>query len=165
VGDYIQKGKQAKAMAGSAADSLLQNYNDLNTRAAQEQASASDAVRRIQRQVQAAQGQTVTMSGAAGVTGQSVSAALNTLVADGASQIDEVNTNLGTTLDQITRQKEGSKAAANNRANQVAAPSALATGLQIGGSALELSDRLKRRSTMKSNGSASLPIDPVFKLP
>lgn len=165
VGDYIAKTKQANAMATSAADNLLQNYRDLNTRASQEQDSASDAVRRIQRQVQAAQGSTLALAGASGVTGQSVTQALNVLVADGAAQIAEVNTNLDTTLDQIDRSKAGAKAAANNRANQVARPSAIATGLQIGGSALELADRYKRRTTMKSNGNVPLAIDPTFRLP
>lgn len=165
VGDYVAKNRQANAMATSAADNLIQNYRDLNTRASQEQAQASDAVRRIQRQVQAAQGTTLALTGAAGVTGQSVSQALNSLVADGSEQISDINPNLDATLSQLERQKAGQKAAANNRAAQAAPGNPFATGLQIGGSALELADRYKRRTTMKSNGNVPIPIDPIFRLP
>ena len=146
VGRHAAAAKQNAQGTINAADALGQVYQQLNTRAAQEQDSTSSTVRRIQRQIQASQGETLALSGAYGVTGPSVTAALNELTAAGAQDITDVTANRDNVLDQIDQQKLGAQADAKNRANSVQAPSALIPAIQIGGTALGLADRFTKRS-------------------
>lgn len=130
--DYFGKKKQAKANRKAALANLAIMYDDLNARARQEQAAASQQRQAVQQDAAHLRAETTVGAASSNVAGASVTALLNDITAQELNATGTIDQNLENTLDQIQRNKRGARAQAESQIAGVPQPSLAGAGLGIG---------------------------------
>jgi hypothetical protein len=134
--NFGAKKKAAKANKAAALENLKLMYNDLNARATQERAAATQATEGVQLEADALEGQTATSAAAGNVTGATVDALLRDVSAQEGRALSTINTNLDFSLGQVKRRQRAAVAQADQTIKGIQKPSLLGLGLEIGGSVL-----------------------------
>lgn len=133
---YNAKKQEAKANKKAALQNLGLMYNDLNARAAQERAAASQARETVQEQAGALEGQTTVSAASGNVAGATVDALLGDVSRQEGRALSTIDANLGFTEGQIKREQRGAHARAQQQIAGVKSPSWASLGLQIGATGL-----------------------------
>jgi hypothetical protein len=130
-GKHQAQRRAARENRRAALENLKLTVGDLNARATQEAAAATQAKLTIEQDAGMLEGQTATSAAAGNVSGQTVDSLLRDVVMQEGQAKSTIDANLGYALGQIERGKRGAAAAANAQINQVQAPSwgSLALGL------------------------------------
>jgi len=141
--------------------SMLEQSRQLAVRDEQERAAASDKIMSSNIEAAKAQARMVVSAGEAGVAGGSIAQLLNDVERTRLNNEGTINRNLEAVSQQSKVEREGLLTQAENRINSVSQgqqPSLLATGLQIGGTALEgYGSYRKDMSTQKLHTGSSGP--------
>jgi hypothetical protein len=136
--------KAAKANKKAALTNLKLMYDDLNAQASQQIAVAADARMNTAVEAEGLKGSATVGAASSNVAGASLTAILNDITRQEGQANSTIDRNLSNTLAQVQRQKRGARANAEAQIAGVQNPSWLATGLQIGGAALDTYSLLKR---------------------
>lgn len=136
IADHKAQKKNAKAERAAARTTLTSQLRDLSLRGQQEMLAAAQEANLIKREGLRTRGSLAANAAASNVAGASVDALEAELLRNESEAMHVLDTNLSMTLDQITGHKRAAITEANNRIAGAPNPSALATGIRAGGSAL-----------------------------
>jgi hypothetical protein len=133
------------------------NRADLAARSVQADQAAALDIFGLNQQGAAAESTATASAGESGVAGNSVTALLNTYLADTSRATQVVERNLGITQSELDRRKEAAHQDFQDRLNAVPSPSGLNLGLQLGGAALQAAPSIL--PYLGGSGSGLKPID------
>jgi hypothetical protein len=136
LGHQAQK-KQARENKKAALRNLDLIYDDLNARALEERASATQQKEMVATQAGALAGETTTSAAAGNVQGASVDALLRDVQRQEAQARLTIDTNLGNTEAQIERQRRGASVDAQNQIAGVQSPSGASLAMRLAGVGLD----------------------------
>jgi hypothetical protein len=136
AGHGAQK-RAARLNRASAGAAWKLNRADLQARENQAQEAALLDALGISQQGQAAVSTAAASAGESGVAGNSVTALLNTYLADTSRATQIVERNLGITQGELDRRQQASYQEYKDRLNAVPNPSGLELGLNLAGAALK----------------------------
>lgn len=145
VANHIGQSKANKANAAAAATELMLNYRDIAARGLEEQTAAGQAREGITEQAAALLSQGALSAAESGIAGGSVDALLGEILGQQGRANANIDANLASVQAQLQREREGAYAGYKSRRAAVPAPSLLATGLGIAGTALQHYSNYKLR--------------------
>lgn len=138
----LGQNKAAKANAHAATLAYRENVRDINLRETQEKTASTMSILEADRQARMAEGVAKVSAGEANLSGVSVDAVLNDVGRQAANTRETSDQNLDMTLSQLERDKVAGKSAMESRINSVPYANPFAVALRIGGSGLELGERV-----------------------
>lgn len=128
--------RAAQQNRASATAAYKLNRSDLAARSVQADQAASLDIFGLNQQGAAATSTAAASAGESGVAGNSVTALLDTYLADTSRATQVVEQNLGITQGELSRRKQAAHMEFQDRLNSVQSPSGLNLGLGIAGAAL-----------------------------
>jgi hypothetical protein len=161
AGNAAQK-RAARLNAASATRAYRLNRADLAARSNQANEAAMLDIFGLNQQGAAAVSTASASAGESGVAGSSVTALLNTYLADTARATDTVNRNLGITQGELDRRKEAANMEFHDRLNAVPAPSGSSLALGIAGAALQAAPSVL--PYFRSGGSGLSALDQIGEM-
>jgi hypothetical protein len=132
LGHNAQK-KAARENKKFALKNLSLMYDDLDARAAEEAAAASQATQAVETDAGSLEGSTAVSAASGNVAGATVDALLHDVARQEAQAKMTIATNLENTLGQVQRQKRGAVAMAEQQIAAVKPPSDLGLALNLAG--------------------------------
>jgi hypothetical protein len=132
IAGHKAEGEQAEANNEAARQQRIMDILGLTQREVEEGARTSKFRRSVQRDASEASGQARASAAAAGVSGGALNAILGDIEGSEGRALQDINDQYVATIDQLQLEKSGAQVREANRFDE--GPSALATGLRIGGS-------------------------------
>jgi hypothetical protein len=160
-----QNGAQKRAARlnrTSATNAYRLNRADLAARETQANQAAALDILGLTQQGQAATSTAAASAAESGVSGNSVTALLDTYLSDTANAQSIVERNLGITTGELHRRQEGANLEYQDRLNAVPSPSGLNLGLQLGGAALQAAPSVL--PYFRGAGKGMSPLDQIGEM-
>lgn len=145
IANHVADGKASKQARKSAEEDHKLKTHDIGKRQQEELLATQREIIAGQRQAREATGMARLSASEAGVSGMSVDLLMGDIARDESDYTQSVEMNSVITLDQLQRMKAGANAELASRKNATQGPSAAATGIAIGGSALDTWGRMRLR--------------------
>ena len=167
AGNSAQK-RAARLNRASATAAYKLNRADLAARSVQADQAAMLDIFGLNQQGAAAVSTAAASAGESGVEGNSVTALLNTYLADTSRATQVVEQNLGITQGELTRRKQAANQEYHDRLSAVPSPSGLNLGLGLAGAALQAAPSILPYFRGSGSGMSALDqlgeLKPVEKL-
>lgn len=142
--DHAGQQKSHDVNAQQANKAFEESSGALTVRQMEEMVASGQNIYSIRKQAQQAQAMQAVSAGESGVSGASVEALLDMTEAGASNAIMDVESNRDRTLVQLDRERQGQKAARDNRIAAVPEPSWALTSLRIGRSVLDAGTTMTR---------------------
>jgi hypothetical protein len=137
VADHVGQAGAAKKNEKAALDDMMQMWTDVGLMQQEVQAQAAETVLESDRRAREAHATAIVSAGEANVSGVSVDALLSVLNRQGAEYRSSVNRQADRQVAQLQREKISGRTEAQNRIAAYPRPNLFATGLRIGGAAMD----------------------------